>query len=581
MANSPTRPAFLCTLAPDARRFPADSQSSLLDAALAAGLAVPFSCRRGECGSCRAQVMAGQHERIAPPSEYAYPVQEQELLLCQCRALSDLTLRFPHWQAPAAAAAPRTARVVSLEYVARTIARLVVEVQGGTPFDWQAGQHVRLGLEPGSLRCFSIANVPGEPASESASESAGEPAGKRRLEFHIRRLPGGAFTDRALGTLAPGDTLHLEGPEGDCVWPAPQAADREARNGADAGQDLVLLATGTGFAGVRPILLTALASGACRSVTLYWGNREAEDCYAADWLDRLQAQHPALRWQPVLSAGAATPGRVQDAALAGRHDWARARVYACGHPGMVRDARAALHAAGLPPARFHAEAFVPAAAPRHPWERVGPRFSMTALLEARRRSIEAVNAAAAMLRPGITTGEAIAMIDRQLQAMGSAYNWHPTYVRFGADSVNTWHQPSQRERRLRADDIVVIDVGPVWDGYEGDYGDTFVLGDDADHRRCAQAARAVFDAARQAWLGGMSGKALYAYAETLAHAHGCELVADVPGHRVSEFPHALYGKHRLADVEFVPDDGIWVLEIQVRDRARPIGAFFEDVLVRA
>ena len=55
---------------------------------------------------------------------------------------------------------------------------------------------------------------------------------------------------------------------------------------------------------------------------------------------------------------------------------------------------------------------------------------------------------------------------------------------------------------------------------------------------------------------------------------------ETAGHRVSDFPHALYGKHRLAEADFVPGDGIWVLEVQVRDLERPIGAFFEDVLLK-
>jgi len=554
---------FVCTLAPEGRQFPTGGQASLLSTALAAGLAVPFSCQRGECGSCRAHVVAGRYERIAPPSPNGYETGEQELLLCQCRALSDLTLRFPHWSAPPQPAARRTARVASLQFLSRTIVRLVVTVEGDAPFAWHAGQHVQVLSEAGSPRCFSIANLPAESADG------------RRLEFQIRRIPGGAFTDRLLGSLAPGDTLQIEGPYGTCVWT--NAAETDA-------DELVLVATGTGFAGVRPILVSALASGAYKAISLYWGNREAHDCHASAWLTQLQSESPCFRWRPVLSAESADPVRVQDLALAHRHDWPRAQVYACGHPAMVRDARQAFLSAGLPRERFLAEAFVPAEPPRpqprHPWERVGPRFSMQGMLEARRRSIDAVNAVATMLRPGMRTAEAVAMIDAHLRAMGAAYNWHPTYVRFGPDTLNTWHRPADRERRLQADDIAVIDIGPVWDGHEGDYGDTFALSGDPDHQRCAQAARAVFDLARQAWLGGMTGQALYEHAETLAQDFGCELVPEVPGHRVSEFPHALHGKHRLSDADFVPDHGIWVLEIQVRDRVRPIGAFFEDVLLR-
>ncbi|WP_054513804.1 2Fe-2S iron-sulfur cluster-binding protein, partial [Achromobacter xylosoxidans] len=50
-------------------RFTSDGSTSILEAALAQGVAVPFSCQRGECGSCRAQVAGGAYARIAPPTE--------------------------------------------------------------------------------------------------------------------------------------------------------------------------------------------------------------------------------------------------------------------------------------------------------------------------------------------------------------------------------------------------------------------------------------------------------------------------------------------------------------------------------
>ena len=64
-----------------------------------------------------------------------------------------------------------------------------------------------------------------------------------------------------------------------------------------------------------------------------------------------------------------------------------------------------------------------------------------------------------------------------LRSMSASQTWHPTYIRFGDDSIKTPRQPIDRQRRLRASDIAVIDIGPVWNGYEGDFGDTFVFGD--------------------------------------------------------------------------------------------------------
>ena len=175
----------------------------------------------------------------------------------------------------------------------------------------------------------------------------------------------------------------------------------------------MLLATGTGFAGVFPILMAALHDRRMASVTLYWGGRTPDDCYAAPLLNALQGKHAGLRWHAALSdttrehaveldgggartrSSASAPPRVQDLALAGGHDWTRSVVYACGNPTMVREARARLVEAGLPPARFLSEAFLPATAgaaidapPRHEhaWERVGRRFTMAGILDARQRS---------------------------------------------------------------------------------------------------------------------------------------------------------------------------------------------------
>jgi CDP-4-dehydro-6-deoxyglucose reductase len=189
-------------------RFTSDGSTSILEAALAQGVAVPFSCQRGECGSCRAQVAGGAYARIAPPTERTYVTAADELLMCQCRATGDLALRFAHWQAPAQPARHYPVTVLSRVPLTADVTRLIVAPHDAAgAFTWQAGQHVRFLMEDGGERPFSIASVPAA-------------AGPARLEFHIRRMPGGGFTERVLPRLMPGDTLTLAGPHGACVWPA-------------------------------------------------------------------------------------------------------------------------------------------------------------------------------------------------------------------------------------------------------------------------------------------------------------------------------------------------------------------------
>ena len=149
----------LYTITLDTGHFTTDGTTTLLDAALTQGVPVPFSCQRGECGSCRATVVDGCHERLAPPTERTYVTADDELLMCQCRAAGDLALRFPHWREPALQAQRREAVVVSRVPLTEDVTQLIVQVQGEDAFAWQPGQHVEFLLEDGSRRPFSLSLI--------------------------------------------------------------------------------------------------------------------------------------------------------------------------------------------------------------------------------------------------------------------------------------------------------------------------------------------------------------------------------------------------------------------------------------
>lgn len=535
-------------------------ETLLLDAALAQGVSVPFSCRRGECGCCKVRVLSGQHA-VEPYAALGAPyvLADDEMLLCQSRACSDMKIEIPGWNL-SAPALRFEATVKDKHSLAADVTCLILQTPAGQTPDVRPGQYMKFYLDDGSSRCFSVANLP------AAEEGL--------LEFHIRRVPDGHFSDVTLSALAIGDKLSLEGGFGASTWqPASQS-------------ELVLFATGTGYAGLKPVLLAALsdpnASPALR-ITLYWGGRTAADCYDSAFLDQLAGADLRFKWFGVI--GEAT--RVQDAA-ANQHTWPDARLYACGHPAMVEAVRACAKDWGVAAQDVVVEAFVPSGASQAPlaqgsfdpvFERVGPRYALDGMLAAREQSIRAVAHIAGKLRIGMTTAQAVAMADAHLHEMGASYTWHPTYIRFGDDTVRTPREGVERERTLQADDIVVVDIGPVWDGYEGDFGDTFVFGDGALHRACAQAARDVFSASKAAWKTGLTGRALYDFAEKEAERGGWQLERNLAGHRVSDFPHALFGPAKLAEMEFVPSDAIWVLEIQLRHPQLPIGAFYEDILI--
>ena len=200
---------------------------------------------------------------------------------------------------------------------------------------FQAGQYLQILLPGGDRRNFSLANPPHD------NDGA---------ELHIRHLKGGRFSEGVLAELGPGDRLVVELPFGEFFL-------RPAETPA------ILLATGTGFAPIKSILEGALRRGERRQMRLYWGGRTKSDLYMLDHVAKCRDRTPWFSFVPILSRPSAEwkgrTGLVHRAALEDNPDMTNVDVYACGNPQMIFAARKEFaEAAGLPEARFYADAFV-------------------------------------------------------------------------------------------------------------------------------------------------------------------------------------------------------------------------------
>jgi methionine aminopeptidase len=213
-------------------------------------------------------------------------------------------------------------------------------------------------------------------------------------------------------------------------------------------------------------------------------------------------------------------------------------------------------------------------------EAVGGAFSLAKMVKARDLTFEAVRRIAAGVHPGMTEGRGCELADEVLQGLGMERLWHRNVVRFGPGTLQTFQGDFQPGYVLKSDDIFYVDLGAVFDGHEGDAGDTFTVGDDPEMAACAQAARTLWHEVADRWRDeGVSGEALYAFAREQAEAMGWRLNWEVKGHRVSDFPHAIYKAGALGDLEVIPKTGLWILEIQIAHPTRSIGAFYEDLLI--
>jgi len=210
---------------------------------------------------------------------------------------------------------------------------------------------------------------------------------------------------------------------------------------------------------------------------------------------------------------------------------------------------------------------------------VGEKFVLESMHYARDKTWEVVEQVAARIQPGMLESEAVSECKRVLQELEMERIWHPILIRFGENTLRTFKQRSEEDPRLKENDIFFVDLGVVWKGHEGDAGATFVVGADAEMKACAEAAKTVFDEVEHHWrTTGSGGKVLYDYAAERASTLGWKLNLDIKGHRVSDFPHAIFKAGNLGNFDPHPEAGLWILEIQLAHPTRPFGSFYEDLL---
>jgi CDP-4-dehydro-6-deoxyglucose reductase len=325
------------SLANPARSFSVTPTQSVLEAALQAGLNLPHSCRGGNCGACRARLLGGQiGYRNGPPLGLsAAEAAEGYILLCQAEAHSDLSIDIaPISQADEVSVKRLPCRIEQAQLVAHDVLQLALRLPAAEAFEFKAGQYVDILLPRGRRRSYSIASPPHDA---------------RLLELHVRRVPGGAFSDGLFEGDARNKLLSLEGPLGGFYY-------RE-----DAARPLLLIGGGTGLAPLKSILRHVLETGAGRDVTLYWGVRAQRDLYAHAWLSALARQDARLTYEVVLSEPDATwtgrRGWVHEAVLDALDVGNRYDVYTCGPPALIEAVRTRFVAQGADPAHLFFDSF--------------------------------------------------------------------------------------------------------------------------------------------------------------------------------------------------------------------------------
>ena len=338
---------FTITLEPTQHTFQAAEDQNILEAALAAGLVIPYSCRSGACSTCKGKILSGSFESGVAPSQI---LSEQELeqgytLLCQIQPRSDLRIESREVRLASDIQIRKLpARLIDMVLAAPDVAVLTLQLPMAEKFRYYPGQYVDFLLKNGKRRSYSMASAPVDTNTVS---------------FHVRHMPGGVFTDPVFGLTTTAmkvrDILRIEGPLGSFFL-------RE-----DTQKPIVFLASGTGFAPIKAIVEHMIVNGIVRPAVLYWGGRRPVDLYMHDLAQQWAKQLPHFQYIPVVSNASpedqwvGRTGFVHQAVLDDFNDLSGHEVYACGAPIVVESARHSFaKQRGLPDEAFFADAFVSA-----------------------------------------------------------------------------------------------------------------------------------------------------------------------------------------------------------------------------
>lgn len=331
---------------PFAKSIEVKKNESLLQAALAANIDFPHSCKVGTCVQCRCKLTVGKVKAIR---DFSYVLSIEELnagyiLACQARVKPGEHIEV---EVELEAGRPQFAKqqfsgqVVSVADLTHDTKALTIKIDG--KLEYAAGQYAELSLE-GFDR-------PREYSFASAVQSGGN----EELSFIVRHVPGGRFTDWLFAQDRSGESVDVQGPTGN-FW---------LREGPEP---LLFVAGGSGLAPLKAILEDGVQRGVKRDLVFLFGARAQRDLYLMEELQQIGSQWqgdfkliPVLSDEPADSEWQGARGFVTTeineavvSQLATRHG------YLCGPPVMIDAAIAVMVAAGIPSDHIHYDKFLDA-----------------------------------------------------------------------------------------------------------------------------------------------------------------------------------------------------------------------------
>jgi Xaa-Pro aminopeptidase len=169
--------------------------------------------------------------------------------------------------------------------------------------------------------------------------------------------------------------------------------------------------------------------------------------------------------------------------------------------------------------------------------------------------------------------------------------WHKKIVRTGPNTLHPYNG-NPPDLVVQKDDILFLDFGPIFEGWEADLGRTYVIGNDPLKLKLKRDVEVAWHEAKSWYTEQrrLTGAAYFKYITELAKSYGWEFGGEIAGHIVGHFPHEQLEPGDLG-LDIHPDNYSdilqpdkqgnsrhWILEIQFVDRVNNIGGYFEQLL---
>lgn len=167
---------------------------------------------------------------------------------------------------------------------------------------------------------------------------------------------------------------------------------------------------------------------------------------------------------------------------------------------------------------------------------------LSVMREACRISAGALKLIGQAIEPGVTTEELDRMAEKYIRSEGAVPNFlnYNGYPKTACISINNEviHGIPTVSRKIKAGDIVSVDLGAMYNGYHGDNAATFACGDvSPEAKRLMDVTReSLYEGIKMARPGGRIGDISFAV-QSYVEARGYSVVREYVGHGVGTSLH--------------------------------------------